>query len=67
MKKTRHTTDQIIEKFHQADIALGKDLKVPRSARSWRSPNRRITAVVRRSVACRLYLNHQGCCCWCWP
>ncbi len=29
MKQTRHTTDQIIEKFRQADIALGKDQNVP--------------------------------------
>ena len=29
MKKTRHTTDQIIEKLRQADIALGKGQKVP--------------------------------------
>jgi putative transposase len=29
MKKTRHTTDQIIEKLRQADVALGKDQKVP--------------------------------------
>ena len=28
MKKTRHTTDQIIEKLRQADIALGKGQKV---------------------------------------
>ena len=29
MKKTRHTTDQIIEKLRQADVALGKGAKVP--------------------------------------
>ena len=29
MKKTRHTTDQIIEKLRQADVALGKGQKVP--------------------------------------
>jgi putative transposase len=29
MKKTKHTTDQIIEKLRQADVALGKDQKVP--------------------------------------
>ena len=29
MKKTRHTTDQIIEKLRQADLALGKGQKVP--------------------------------------
>jgi putative transposase len=29
MKKTRHTTDQIIEKLRQADVALGKDQKIP--------------------------------------
>lgn len=29
MKKTRHTTDQIIEKLRQADVALGKGEKVP--------------------------------------
>jgi putative transposase len=29
MKKTRHTTDQIIEKLRQADVALGKSQKVP--------------------------------------
>ena len=29
MKKTRHTTDQIIEKLRQTDIALGKGQKVP--------------------------------------
>ncbi len=29
MKKTRHTTDQIIEKLRQADIALGKGQQVP--------------------------------------
>ena len=29
MKKSRHTTDQIIEKLRQADVALGKGQKVP--------------------------------------
>ena len=29
MKKTRHTTPQIIEKLCQADVALGKGQKVP--------------------------------------
>ena len=29
MKKTRHTTDQIIEKLRQADVALGKGQKAP--------------------------------------
>lgn len=29
MKKTRHSTAQIIEKLRQADIALGKGEKVP--------------------------------------
>ncbi len=29
MKKTRHTTPQIIEKLRLADVALGKGLKVP--------------------------------------
>ena len=29
MKRTRHTTDQIIEKLRQADVALGKGAKVP--------------------------------------
>ena len=29
MKRTRHTTDQIIQKLRQADVALGKDEKVP--------------------------------------
>ena len=29
MKKTRHTTSQIIEKLRQADVALGKGEKVP--------------------------------------
>ncbi len=29
MKKTRHTTPQIIEKLRLADIALGKGQKVP--------------------------------------
>ena len=29
MKKTRHTSDQIIEKLRQADVALGKGQKVP--------------------------------------
>ena len=29
MKKTRYTTDQIIEKLRQADVALGKGQKVP--------------------------------------
>ena len=29
MKKTRHTTDQIIEKLRKADVALGKGQKVP--------------------------------------
>ena len=28
MKKTRHTTQQIIEKLRQADVALGKGQKV---------------------------------------
>ena len=29
MKKTRHTTEQIIEKLRRADVALGKGQKVP--------------------------------------
>ena len=29
MKKSRHTTDQIMEKLRQADVALGKGQKVP--------------------------------------
>lgn len=29
MKKTRHSTPQIIEKLRQADVALGKGQKVP--------------------------------------
>lgn len=29
MKKARHTTEQIIEKLRQADVALGKGQKVP--------------------------------------
>ena len=28
MKRTRHTTEQIIEKLRQADVALGKGQKV---------------------------------------
>ena len=34
MKKTRHTTPQIIEKLRQADIALGKGQKVPDISRT---------------------------------
>ena len=34
MKKTRHTTDQIIEKLRQADVALGKGQKVPEVCKS---------------------------------
>lgn len=34
MKKTRHTTDQIIEKLRQADVALGKGQKVPEACKS---------------------------------
>jgi putative transposase len=33
MKKTRHTTAQIIEKLRQADVALGKGQKVPEICR----------------------------------
>lgn len=29
MKRTRHSTEQVIEKLHQADVALGKGEKVP--------------------------------------
>ena len=29
MKGSRHTTEQIIEKLRQADVALGKKQKVP--------------------------------------
>lgn len=29
MKKTRHTTGQILEKLREADVALGKGQKVP--------------------------------------
>ena len=29
MKRTRYTTDQMIEKLRQADVALGKGQKVP--------------------------------------
>jgi transposase-like protein len=28
MKRTRHTTEQVIEKLRQADVALGKGAKV---------------------------------------
>lgn len=34
MKKTRHTTDQIIEKLLQSDVALGKGQKVPEVCKS---------------------------------
>jgi transposase-like protein len=34
MKKTRHTTDQIIEKLRQADVWLGKGQKVPEVCKS---------------------------------
>jgi putative transposase len=34
MQKTRHTTDQIIEKLRQADVALGKGQKVPEVCKS---------------------------------
>ena len=34
MKKSRHTTDQIIEKLRQADVALGKGQKVPEVCKS---------------------------------
>lgn len=34
MKKTRHTTDQIIEKLRQADVALGQGQKVPEVCKS---------------------------------
>jgi putative transposase len=34
MKKTRHTTDQIIEKLRQADVSLGKGQKVPEVCKS---------------------------------
>lgn len=29
MKRTKHSTEQIIEKLRQADVALGKGQKVP--------------------------------------
>lgn len=29
MKRTRHSTEQIIEKLREADVALGKGQKVP--------------------------------------
>ena len=29
MKRTRHSTEQIIEKLRQADVALGKGQKMP--------------------------------------
>lgn len=29
MKRTRHATEQIIEKLREADVALGKGQKVP--------------------------------------
>ena len=29
MKRTRHTTEQIIEKLRLADVSLGKGQKVP--------------------------------------
>lgn len=34
MKKSRHSTDQIIEKLRQADVALGKGQKVPEVCKS---------------------------------
>ena len=34
MKRTRYTTDQIIEKLRQADVALGKGQKVPEVCKS---------------------------------
>ena len=33
MKSTRHTTEQIIEKLRQADVALGQGQKVPEVCR----------------------------------
>ena len=34
MKRTKHTTEQIIEKLRQADVALGKGQKVPEVCRT---------------------------------
>ena len=34
MKRSRHTTDQVIEKLRQADVALGKGQKVPEICRA---------------------------------
>ena len=34
MKKSRHTTEQIIEKLRQADVALGKGQKVAEICKS---------------------------------
>ena len=34
MKRTRYTTDQIIEKLRQADVALGTGQKVPEVCKS---------------------------------
>jgi transposase-like protein len=34
MKGSRHTTEQIIEKLRQADVALGKKQKVPEICKS---------------------------------
>jgi hypothetical protein len=34
MKKSRHTTDQIVEKLRQADVARGKGQKVPEVCKS---------------------------------
>lgn len=34
MKKSRHTTDQIIAKLRQAEVALGKGQKVPEACKA---------------------------------
>ena len=34
MKRTRHTTEQIIEKLRQADVLLGKGQQVPEVCKS---------------------------------
>ena len=51
MAQKRHTVDQIVAKLRKADVELGKGKKVPEICKLLESPNRRIIAGDRSTVA----------------
>ena len=53
MPRKRYSTEQIVTKLRQAEVELGRGLRVPpRSARSSGSASRRTTGGGRSTAAC---------------